>query len=309
MASLGRHRGLPTELQSACINGDLDRASSLYNELIKNDDSSRIPILTHMAITSARNAHPSILSFCFTSGLTERQYNFNDEILYAACDASYPACDATAIPIFAVLLDEGGLDVNHHLECVGDILKAAVDHGNIALVKYLFSKGADPYSDLCARVGDDIAIVCAISREKNSHSTEMLRVLLDNGTKLHETGALRAAAEYGNVEAVKTIFQMSGHEVELEEASYICDPEGTRYPETTALYRAAAEGHAQIVDILVRKGANIGFKDAAGVSVIDIARRNGYRNLAVRLEQLMSLDPSTYDTTCEYLQPRPLMAL
>ena len=141
------------------------------------------------------------------------------------------ACNATAIPIFAVLLDEGGLDVNHHLECVGDILKAAVHHGNIALVKYLFTKGADANSDRYAPHGDDIAIVCAIIREKNNRSTNMLRVLLENGTRLHEAGALRVAAEYGNIKAVKTIFDMRGHEVELEEASYICDYDGTQIPQ------------------------------------------------------------------------------
>lgn len=60
-----------------------------------------------------------------------------------------------------------------------------------------------------------------------------------------------------------------------------------------ALYKATAGGHVEIVDILIRKGANIGFKDPSGRSVIDIARANGYGTLAGRLEQLMSLPPSS----------------
>ncbi|KAL8922262.1 MAG: hypothetical protein Q9172_003632 [Xanthocarpia lactea] len=282
----------PPALKSACANGDLDRATSLYNDAIKALPSARMSLLTQMAITSARHAHPKILSFCFAAGLRERKFTFNDDILYAACSASYPTYDATVIPIFAVLLDEGGLDVNHWLEGLGDILKAAVDHGDIELVKYLFSKGADPNSDLCAPHGDNIAIIWAIIGDRNQHSTEMLRVLFENGTKLHETGALRAAAEYGNLDAVKLIFEMKNDEVELEEADYISDFTGTRYPEVTALYKAAAGGHAAIVDILVRNGADIGFKDASGRSVIDIARANGHKDLAIRLEQLMSLNPS-----------------
>ena len=279
-------------LQSACANGDLDGAMSLYNNAIKVRPSARISLLTQMAITSARHAHPNILSFSFAAGLRERKFTCNDDILYAACSASYPTYDATVIPIFAVLLDEGGLNANHWLECVGDLLKAAVDQGNIELVKYLFSKGADPNSDRCAPHGDNIAIICAIIGDRNQHSTEMLRVLFENGTKLHETGALRAAAEYGNLDAVKMIFEMKSNKVELEEADYISDFTGTQYPEVTALYKAAAEGHSAIVDIMVRNGANIGFKDASGRSVIDVARANGHKDLAIRLEQLISLDPS-----------------
>ncbi|KAL8876236.1 MAG: hypothetical protein Q9198_005533 [Flavoplaca austrocitrina] len=173
----------------------------------------------------------------------------------AACSASYPTYDATIIPMFAVLLDEGGLDVNHWLEVRGDILKVAVDQGNIEFVKYLFSKGADPNYIVVLR-------------------------------------ALRAAAEYGNLDAVKMVLEMKSDEVELEEADYISDFAYTQYPEVTALYKAAGEGHSAIVDVLVRNGANIDFKDASGRSVIDIARVNGHKNLAIRLEQLMSLDPS-----------------
>ncbi|KAL8798267.1 MAG: hypothetical protein Q9182_006813 [Xanthomendoza sp. 2 TL-2023] len=272
-------------LQSACTDGDLEQATSLYKDIVNTHPSARLPLLTQIAVTSARNAHPQILSFCFASGLKERKYNCNDEIIYAAC-ASY------SIPIFDVLFDEGGLDVNHYLELAGDVLKSAVDHGNITLVKYLFSRGADPNSNRCF-TGDDISIICAITREENSHSTEMLRTLFDNGASIIETGALRAAAEFGNLEAVKLIFEMRGHEVELEETDDIGDYENPRYPETTALYRAAAEGHAEIVDILVRKGADCGFKDADGPSVVETARANGHQDLAMRLEQLMSLTPST----------------
>ncbi|KAL8881011.1 MAG: hypothetical protein Q9192_007895, partial [Flavoplaca navasiana] len=137
--------------------------------------------------------------------------------------------------------------------------------------------GADPNSDRCFPHGDNIAIICAIIGDRNQHSTEMLRVLFENGTKLCETGALRAAAEYGNLDAVKMIFEMKSDEVELEEADYISDFTGTEYPEVTTLYKAAAEGRSAIVDILVRNGANIGFKDASGRSVIDMRVQMGTR--------------------------------
>ncbi|KAI4233001.1 MAG: hypothetical protein L6R40_007207 [Gallowayella cf. fulva] len=161
-----------------------------------------------MAIISARNAYPSILSFCFASGLKERSFNCNDDIVTAANDAA-------AIPIFAVLLDEGGLDVNHYLESYRDMLNAAVYSGNIELVKYLFSKGADPSSDRCSAHGDDIAVTSAISGDSDRGGTEMLRVLFEYRARIEETGALIRAAEVGNLEAIKLIFEMKSDEVDF----------------------------------------------------------------------------------------------
>ena len=86
---------------------------------------------------------------------------------------------------------------------------------------------------------------------------------------------------------------MRGDQVDLEEETEggLMDPR-VRDDDGTALYKAAAGGHAGVVDVLIRKGANIGFKDRSGRSVVDIARANGHRDLAVRLGQLMSLPPS-----------------
>ncbi|KAL8652122.1 MAG: hypothetical protein Q9210_002873 [Variospora velana] len=281
----------PPALQKACTIGDVNLAKSLYTNLIKSQPSSRLSLLTQMAITSAENGHSSILSFCFASGLKEHPFNCNDDILFAAC---FPVCDATSIPVFAVLLDEAGLDVNHYLEFVGDILKAAVDRGNIELVKYLVGRGADPNSDRCAVHGDTIAVTAAIVDDRNIHSVEMLRVLFEHGAKIEGTGALIRAAEVGNVEAVKLIFEMKSEEVVLEEetAEGLMDRR-RRKDDGTALYKAAAGGHAEIVDILIRKRANIGFEDPSGRSVIEIARNNGHHALASRLEQLMSISPSS----------------
>ncbi|KAL8986892.1 MAG: hypothetical protein Q9177_003854 [Variospora cf. flavescens] len=279
----------PPALQQACFTGDLNLAKSVYANLIESEPSSRLSHLTQMAITSVENGHSSILSFCFASGLKERPFNCSDNILLAAC---FPLYDAASIPVFAVLLDEGGLNINHYLEFAGDILNAAVHRGNIPLVKYLLGRGADPNSDCCALHGDNIAVVAAIVDNRNMPSTEILRVLFEHGAKIEETGALIRAAEVGNVEAVKLIFEMKSDEVVLEEET----EEGLvdrrmRNDDGTALYKAAAGGHAEIVDILIRKGANIGFEDPSGRSVIKIARNNGHQALASRLEQLMSIFP------------------
>ncbi|KAL8990241.1 MAG: hypothetical protein Q9169_008170 [Polycauliona sp. 2 TL-2023] len=281
----------PPALCKACVVGDLHRARSLYNRYIERDPPSRISILTQMAIESARNVHPEILSFCFASGLKERKSNC-DDLLYAACSASHLVNDGSAIPVFAVLLDEGGSDVNHYLMSVGDVLCSAVVNGDIKLVKYLFSKGANPNSGLCHDQTDDEAVIAAINGDRNHHNTDMLKVLFEHGTSLRETGALIAAVEHGKLEAVKLIFQMRGDEVDLEDTEYY------QFEDGTALYKAAAGGHAAIVDILVRTGADIGYTSSSdGQSVAEIAQTNGHTNLAVRLRQLMSLPPSAQEAS------------
>ncbi|KAL8725291.1 MAG: hypothetical protein Q9166_007440 [cf. Caloplaca sp. 2 TL-2023] len=239
-----------------------------------------------MATISAKNAHPAILSFCFASGLNERKFRCNDPIIYAACDAS-------SIAIFAVLLDQGGMAVNHWLELGGDVLIAAIYAGNLPLVKYLLAQGADPNSDY--HFGEYTALSWAVIGPHNRGSTgeQILRVLFEYGTKIVEIGALIAAAEKGNLAAVKVILEMKGDEVDPEE---VVDPGpyDDRHADDlgTAFYKAAAGGHSEIVDILIRSGADIGFKDRAGRSVIDIARGNEHE-IAIRLGQLMNLPPST----------------
>ncbi|KAI4101984.1 MAG: hypothetical protein LQ345_007394, partial [Seirophora villosa] len=136
----------------------------------------------------------------------------------------------------------------------------------------LFSKGVDPNSDGCVSYGDHTAIFWAIIGDRNQQGTEMLRILFEHGTKLEGTGALIAAAEHRNLEAVKLLSDMKGNKVDLEEET----EEGLRDPRVraddgTALYKAAAGGHAEICDLLVRKGADIGFKNPSGRSVVEVA--------------------------------------
>ena len=52
----------------------------------------------------------------------------------------------------------------------------------------------------------------------------------------------------------------------------------------TALYKAAVEGHAEIVDVLLAKGADPRFRDAKGRSVADGARERGHGDVARNVE-------------------------
>ncbi|KAL8857391.1 MAG: hypothetical protein Q9178_006018 [Gyalolechia marmorata] len=236
-----------------------------------------------MALVSAKNAHPDILSFCFSSGLTFGKGRIQTLLIEAACYSS-------TIPPIAVLLDQGGVDINHCIGRLGNPLISATYRGGVELMKYLLAKGADPNN------GHNFfgfnALVAAVAGSKRNGGTtaEMLRALFQHGADTAGT-ALIAAADLGHVEAVRVILEIKGNEIDLETvADYLSAYRRTIMDDLgTALYRAAARGHAEIADILVRKGADMSFMDRIGRSVAEIARTNGHLNLAARLEQLMSL--------------------
>lgn len=183
----------------------------------------------------------------------------------------YAACDSSSVEIFRVLLDEGGLDVNKYLELGGDALASACRAGNVELATFLLDRGANPDSDYPA--GEYTALIWAIIGHRAS--LDLLRLLLARGAGLKKTGALIAAAEHGKLEAVELL--VGNEDVDLEEVEEYGDWDGRKQDDMgTALYKAAAEGHVQIVEFLLKKGADPGFKDRKGRSVGDVARGRGH---------------------------------
>ena len=158
MSSLSATEELPPALKEACTTGHLPLVTSLYADLIQTKPASKPSTLSQMAILSAKNAHPAILSFCFSSGLTLQKDKVNDPLIHAACDSA-------SIPIFAVLIDEGGMSVNHYLELGGDPLTSAVYNGNVELAEFLLQRGADPSSDY--PLGNYSALVWAVVGDAN----------------------------------------------------------------------------------------------------------------------------------------------
>ncbi|KAI4184535.1 MAG: hypothetical protein LQ346_006096 [Caloplaca aetnensis] len=260
---------LPPELTEAIKVGDLALAQSLYADSIAASPESGPQILRRMAILSARHAHPDILSYCFSRGLVLNPSDVNDPLIYAANDAA-------SIPIFEVLINEGKWDVKQYLELEGDALTSAVHKGNVDLVEYLLRRGADPNSDY--PLGEYTSLLWAIMGRANQGSTgeKMLKLLLDHGALVKGTGALIAAAEVGNTKAVEMILEMRGGEVDLEEVEEYGTYDGRKLDDMgTALYKAAAGGWVDIVDVLLRRGANREYRDRRGRSVVDVARENG----------------------------------
>ena len=272
---------LPASLKTACTTGNLSQTQSLYNDLTAttastttNTSSTQESILAQMAILAARSAHPSILSFCFSQGLKLNAELVNDPLIYAACDSG-------SIAVFRVLLDNG-MEANHYLELNGSPFVAACRAGNLGLARFLLDHGADPnngYSD-----GDYESLVWAILN--SSH--DLVRLLLARGTVVVGSGALIAAAEHGNLGAVQVLLEHGERtgDLDLEEVEeYGSYDERKLDDQGTALYKAAAEGHSEIVDVLLEKGADSRFRDRKGRSVAEVAEEKGHASIARKVER------------------------
>ena len=185
----------PTSLKTACIAGDLSHVKCVYNDLTSTKSLIKTSTFTQMATVSAKNTHPSILSFCFSEGLTLNSELVKDPLIYAACDSG-------SISVFRVLLDNG-MKVDSYLELCGSPLVSACQRGNVELARLLLNQGADSnngYSN-----GDYESLVWAVVGSNSL--LDLVELLLARGTVVKGTGALIAAAEHGNLGAVKLLLE------------------------------------------------------------------------------------------------------
>ena len=229
-----------------------------------------------MALLSAKSAHPFILSFCFSESLKPNSELVNDPLIYAACDAG-------SIAIFHVLLDNG-MEADHYLELSGSPFVAACRAGNLDLAKFLLDQGADPNNGYAN--GDYESLVWAILGSNSS--PDLVGLLLARGTVVMGSGALIAAAEHGNLGAVKLLLEHGERtrDLDLEEVEEYGSYDERKFDDQgTALYKAAAEGHTEIVDVLLEKGADAMFRDRKGRSVAEVAEEKGYGSIARKVER------------------------
>lgn len=268
---------VPPLLTAACTNGDLPSAESLYREMISEDASDKIPTLEQMAILSARNNHPSILSFCFSEGL------ILDLNAWRHLDIVYACYDSQSIPIHRIFLSNG-LPITYTDELFSPMASACMDC-NLELARFLLDEGVDPdkhswgpgcYPLVWAIVGND---------HPSEDRVKVVKLLLERGTRVTETGALIAAIDEGNIAIVDLLLRHgeSTGDLPLEEVEgkYYGDYDNRHSDDVgTALFKAAAAGQAEIVDMLLDKGADPTFRTKKGKSVADVAEEGGHWEIA-----------------------------
>lgn len=254
---------IPAALFTAIYSGNIERLQSLYKPGTSLDD---------IAIHSAEAKKPEVLRWCYSQGWTHPpKDSLNDRFYLAAICRPTPE-------LFQVLLDHG-FDLNAHTtETLGDALAVAVMSNDHDFAKWLLEHGhkANPHEPMHG----DCSITSTIRGD--AASIRMLKALLDHGFELKEYGTAIAAADEGNLEALKMLLAHGGFnidEVVMWWYPFDEDRDEPEESEGTALYRACRQGHLECAALLLEHGADPKAKDLGGISCLQIARERAHEDV------------------------------
>jgi len=176
-----------------------------------------------------------------------------------------------ADPALVGLLLSRGAEINATTQNGGTPLMFSAIRGNLEIVEMLIEHGADV--NAVAHFNWTAMMVAAAK----GHD-EVIGLLLEHGANANVadiygwTPLMRAV--YENRFAAVSLFLQNG-EVDLEAA----DDSGA-----TALHHAAARGHTEIAQLLVDKGAELGAKNAQGLTPLAMARQKHHPKMVRYLE-------------------------
>ena len=149
----------------------------------------------------------------------------------------------------------------------GSPVQVAINAGNLELLDFLLSKGADPgRTTESDRWGYHFLAIehCALS---SVAIPAMARLLVQYGAMKTGTAALHLAAFMGNIAMIHCL---------LEEGFDINEPDiqgdlKQRAFHRTALHQAVERGHADAVEYLLDHGIDPGVRDSTGKTAYDVA--------------------------------------
>ncbi len=206
------------------------------------------------------------------------------------------AAGAGANAMVEALLDAGA-NVNLANDFGFDALSSALWENHIALARQLVARGAEVSIECAAALGDLAsldrewrttsqieALIGAYLSACRTGQTEVVRWFLDLGmpVDLHPSGeewggigcpGLHHAAVNGQTEVVQLLLER-GSDVTL-----VDDAHGSQ-----ALAWAASAGKEAIALILLDAGSDLSHQNRHGLTAVDLARDNGFEQLAERLD-------------------------
>ena len=254
---------IPAAVFAAIYTGDIKQLESLYKPGVD---------LERIARHSAKAKRPEVLKWCYSQGWTHpSKDSLNDRFYLAAI------CNGTP-EFFQVLLNHG-FDLNsHYTEHLGDALACAVIFGHHDFAKWLLDHGhrVNPHEPIYG----DSSITSTISGDVAS--IDMLKALLDHGFELKEYGTAIAAADEGNLEALKMLLAHGGFnidEVVMWWYPFDEDRDEPEESEGTALYRACRQGHLECAALLLEHWADPKAKDLGGISCLQVTREREHEDV------------------------------
>jgi ankyrin repeat protein len=208
-----------------------------------------------------------------------------ENFLALGVDPNEPETDGTTplmravqmrMPRIAQLLIDASADVKKANYYGVTPLYVAARAGDAVATQMLLAAGADANATLPA--GETVLMTAA-----KSGDPDVVRALLTGGIEgvsLPELGEARAAAR---------VAEAAGYASPTNPAiarNYADVNARERWYGRTALMLAAAEGHADVVDLLVEAGADPNLLDQEGSSALSLARSYGHLDVAAKLEAI-----------------------
>ncbi|KAI0191892.1 ankyrin repeat-containing protein [Astrocystis sublimbata] len=233
-------------------------------------------LLQYIALLSARHGVPHILDWCFRSRFQMGPDVYNNNLYDEACFSRSPE-------IFNVMIAHG-VDISKHHSDLGDALSIAAYYGNVELARVVLQAGVNPNQTHDYR-GYEAAVLAVAGPCPKS---DIIRYMLQYGWTQYEESAHIAAAETGNLEALKLLVE-AAHGPDLEHNWPWWPQDYEEYEVVgmgTALHRAALKGQEETARYLVEQGACVYSQDELGRSCLWAAREGGNRNIIKMLEDI-----------------------
>lgn len=251
-------RGVPVSLDIDIAQGNLEAVKQAYTS--SNDPPT---LLRSIAAEAAYKSQTTILSWALDQGLPlhPRAPMWNDKI-------HFNACCSDSLDVWKVLI-EHGMNLNAFLdESLGDALTSNIRHADTVIVRFLLESGFDPNT----ANGDSDGSPGTVAVRENS--IKALQLMLQYGWRQEDGETHIAAAELGNLEALRLLVEEGNADIEIAAGWWNYGIyEGDRIG--TALYRAAIKSQVESVAYLLERGARTDFKDKKGRSVMWAAREGG----------------------------------
>ncbi|CAD6592496.1 MAG: hypothetical protein ASARMPRED_006369 [Alectoria sarmentosa] len=255
---------LGDKLDLACENGDLHTVFE-HVALQKVEKSSNTPPFPEMLYTATGKDRLNVVKYCLDNGAV-----VNDNVMKKLL-----ICRAKETYLF--FLESKAVDVDYYISWFGDVLSNVATADDIEWAKLCLAHGADPNRNL---VDEHKSILAAVAELA---SVQMAALLMANGAQVKGSGAIVLAAEEGKLRMVEYLLD---HGADIDEIG-VEHPTDERYREDmgSALHRAVHGGHAEVVLVLLEKGANVDLKDMMGRTPLSLAQARNDQKLEALLKK------------------------
>jgi len=247
-------------LHEACSKADLSKLRTLVvQQASENPDSLDVAILKLLA-QATKKRQTNVIQLLLKHLSTT---DFDHDLIYSAIGD---------IGIYKLYLAKTPRILTYEWQGVGDAVCCAVCCKRTDFLSFLLSIGADP--------GRSIGSARAFYRYLLLEVTAMngyasiARLLIEHGAIVRGTEAVQLAAEAGQLAMVRLLIEAGG------DMNAIADPDGPfNYyyyePYGTPLIKAVSNGHVDVVQFLLERGAEVEKPDTAGQTALARAQAVG----------------------------------